>query len=447
MTVGSAGRSSSARARSGRGPIRQLVESAEVDRGAASSTPTGSARPPWWRARAPRPVGGERRTSAADAVRAGRPVRHARGAGARTTWARAGRSCRPATRSTTSAPCSTSTPRPRPAACRRRRRRRPSRPGYSCLLARHAAATLRLGRRDPRRPQRHRRARLRPPAPRAPSPARPSTGATAAGSAARPGPGASCAGSPTRSAPRTATGPSCPTRCCSCPPSPASSGSPPAWPPPGATASRPTCRCCASRTPRGWSAPSGSRCAAGAAGRSEVLVLGALDRPAVAAGATAALAARWAAAGRLPAGAGGLGAIAEPVPFLTELAERRHQGGRVRGRRLTARDLTARSSFVAWSRSRTLTLDEIDLSDPLFWARPRRRARGRLPHPAGGGPDPVLRGADRAPRRSRPGRGYYAPHPPRRRARGVEAAGAVLLRARARTSPTCPPSSSSSSAR
>jgi hypothetical protein len=52
-----------------------------------------------------------------------------------------------------------------------------------------------------------------------------------------------------------------------------------------------------------------------------VLVLGALDRPAVAAGATAALAARWAHAGRLPAGAGGLGAIADPVPFLAELAE------------------------------------------------------------------------------------------------------------------------------
>ena len=56
-------------------------------------------------------------------------------------------------------------------------------------------------------------------------------------------------------------------------------------------------------------------------GRSEVLVLGALDRPAVAAGATAALAARWARAGRVPAGAVGLGAIADPVPFLQELAQ------------------------------------------------------------------------------------------------------------------------------
>ena len=55
------------------------------------------------------------------------------------------------------------------------------------------------------------------------------------------------------------------------------------------------------------------------AGRTEVIVLGALDRPAVAAGATAALAVRWAMAGRVPAGAGGLAAIADPVPFLTEL--------------------------------------------------------------------------------------------------------------------------------
>ena len=56
-------------------------------------------------------------------------------------------------------------------------------------------------------------------------------------------------------------------------------------------------------------------------GMSDVLVLGALDRPAVAAGATAALALRWAVAGRLPVGAGGLGAIIEPLPFLAELAQ------------------------------------------------------------------------------------------------------------------------------
>jgi len=55
-------------------------------------------------------------------------------------------------------------------------------------------------------------------------------------------------------------------------------------------------------------------------GTSDVLVVGALDRPAVAAGATAALALRWSVAGRLPSGAAGLGAVTEPVPFLAELA-------------------------------------------------------------------------------------------------------------------------------
>ena len=51
----------------------------------------------------------------------------------------------------------------------------------------------------------------------------------------------------------------------------------------------------------------------------DAIVLGALDRPAVAAGATAALALRWAADGRLPVGAGGLGRIGDPVAFLNEL--------------------------------------------------------------------------------------------------------------------------------
>jgi saccharopine dehydrogenase-like NADP-dependent oxidoreductase len=56
-------------------------------------------------------------------------------------------------------------------------------------------------------------------------------------------------------------------------------------------------------------------------GGSDVLVLGALDRPAVAAGATAALALRWAATGRLAPGAAGLGVMADPVPFLSELID------------------------------------------------------------------------------------------------------------------------------
>ena len=52
-------------------------------------------------------------------------------------------------------------------------------------------------------------------------------------------------------------------------------------------------------------------------------VLGAVDRPAVAAGAVAALAARWAVDGRLArAGAAGLASLADPGPFLAALAER-----------------------------------------------------------------------------------------------------------------------------
>ncbi len=52
-------------------------------------------------------------------------------------------------------------------------------------------------------------------------------------------------------------------------------------------------------------------------------VLGAVDRPAVAAGAVLALAARWAVDGRLTrTGAGGLASLADPGPFLAALAER-----------------------------------------------------------------------------------------------------------------------------
>lgn len=52
-------------------------------------------------------------------------------------------------------------------------------------------------------------------------------------------------------------------------------------------------------------------------------VLGAVDRPGVAAGAVLALAARWAVDGRLArTGAAGLGSLADPGPFLAALAER-----------------------------------------------------------------------------------------------------------------------------
>ena len=58
------------------------------------------------------------------------------------------------------------------------------------------------------------------------------------------------------------------------------------------------------------------------AGR-DVVVLGAMDRPAVAAGAVAAVAARLAARGELHrAGAAGLAGQVDPLPFLTELARR-----------------------------------------------------------------------------------------------------------------------------
>ena len=54
-----------------------------------------------------------------------------------------------------------------------------------------------------------------------------------------------------------------------------------------------------------------------------VEVLGAMDRPAVAAGAVAALASIAAGRGALRRpGAGGLAEMVEPIPFLTDLARR-----------------------------------------------------------------------------------------------------------------------------
>jgi hypothetical protein len=58
-------------------------------------------------------------------------------------------------------------------------------------------------------------------------------------------------------------------------------------------------------------------------GTSQVVALGAIDRPAVAAGAVAAQVCTWIRAGRLRRpGAGGLGELVEPKAFLRELAER-----------------------------------------------------------------------------------------------------------------------------
>jgi len=50
-------------------------------------------------------------------------------------------------------------------------------------------------------------------------------------------------------------------------------------------------------------------------------VVGAIDRPAVAAGAVAGTAARWCLEGRIPAGAAGLAEVVDPVAFLHQLAE------------------------------------------------------------------------------------------------------------------------------
>jgi hypothetical protein len=50
-------------------------------------------------------------------------------------------------------------------------------------------------------------------------------------------------------------------------------------------------------------------------------VVGAIDRPAVAAGAVAGLAARWCLQDRIPPGAAGLAEVVDPVPFLKQLGE------------------------------------------------------------------------------------------------------------------------------
>ena len=56
-------------------------------------------------------------------------------------------------------------------------------------------------------------------------------------------------------------------------------------------------------------------------GAHQVVVLGALDRPAVASGAVVALAGRLAGRGELAPGAAGLATVADPVPMLTALAD------------------------------------------------------------------------------------------------------------------------------
>ena len=71
------------------------------------------------------------------------------------------------------------------------------------------------------------------------------------------------------------------------------------------------------------SGPSGSRSGAPAQGGRDVVVYGAMDRPAVAAGAVAAVAARAVGDGTIDrVGAFGLAAVEDPLPLLADLADR-----------------------------------------------------------------------------------------------------------------------------
>ena len=134
---------------------------------------------------------------------------------------------------------------------------------------------------------------------------------------------ASCAGSPIRSAPRTATGPRCPTPCCWCRPSPASAGSPPAWPPPGATASPPGCPCCGRPTPR--AARRGAGRGPGPAGHQPRRPRARRHGPPGGGRRRGGRARRaWAAQGRLArAGAAGLAELVDPVPVPARAAPAR----------------------------------------------------------------------------------------------------------------------------
>ena len=163
------------------------------------------------------------------------------------------------------------------------------RPRPDLRAGRPRRGPLRRGRRGPRGQGRHRRARPAPASTIGRWAAWRSTGATAVGCSDRPAAGASCAGSPTRSGPRTATGPRCPTPWCWCRPSRA-------WRRVTARLAanrrdRLTARLPMLRPPHPEGGPGAVRVEVrGRRGTSrDVTVLGAMDRPAVAAGAVAAL--------------------------------------------------------------------------------------------------------------------------------------------------------------
>ena len=158
-------------------------------------------------------------------------------------------------------------------------------------------------------------------------------GATARGCAAPVARAASCAGSPTRWVGSTATAPPCRIRCCCCRPFPGWNGSPRISAP--TARDRLTARLPMLRPPH----PEGGLGALRVevrgrrgSGRDE-RVLGVVDRPAMAAGAVVALAARWAVGGRLlRPGAAGLATLVEPIPFLARARRPRCSCGRVRRR-------------------------------------------------------------------------------------------------------------------
>ena len=219
--------------------------------------------------------------------------------------------------------CSTSTPRPASGACRSSWAPAFA-PGLTCVLAAHAAVPVRRGRRDPR-------GQGSAPADR-PAPA--STTGRSAGMAldwrdrrvgAAPGrqrPGAVLVPRPDRGrgllSGRAARRPA-------------------SWCRPSPGSARVTARLAANRRdrltarlpmlrpphPEGGPGAVRVEVRGRRGGSRDVTVLGAMDRPAVAAGAVAALSALWAAQGRLRrAGAGGLAELVDPVPFLAELRRR-----------------------------------------------------------------------------------------------------------------------------
>ena len=219
----------------------------------------------------------------------------------------------------------------------RRGRAHRSPPGTRASWPGTRQRVVRLGDRAARREERHRRSRLRPPAPSRPHRAGPRLARRRlAPTARRLGPGAVLVPRPDRSRgllPRRAPG----RAAAGAGLRRGWSGSPPAWRPRGATACRPTSRCCASPTRRVSWARCASRCGAGGPAGARCVVLGALDRPAVAAGATAALAARWAGAGRLPAGLGRTGGAGRQQGLPGRAGERRDQGRRCSTARPDAR--------------------------------------------------------------------------------------------------------------